>query len=162
MKRPIRHGGLITCDVKGCTEKFLTYSVATLVRTQAVREGWALLPFAFYPTAGRKKIDACPACAAELRETRQINDLATSIIRHEKSLQLRLARENDRVVTKLARVSVRYARLALRLKRAVRLISQRAKRSVRLGSLELAANVVKHISTTEGFEEEQGLVQATG
>lgn len=135
MKRPIKHGGLITCDVKDCSEKFLTYSVATMVRQQAEKTGWARLAFAFYPIAGRKKIDACPACAVELRETREINDLSASIIRHEKKLQARLVRENERISARVARVNRRVERLILRFWRSVRLTMQAAKRAVRLSAL---------------------------
>lgn len=135
MKRPVRHGASITCDVRGCTEKFVTYSVSSFVRTQAEKEGWAFLPFVFYPTAGRKKIDACPACATELRYNRATDALVASIIRLEKKLQTRLVRENERVKLKVERVSKRAARLILRIQRSMRLTLQRAKRTTRLSVL---------------------------
>lgn len=40
MKKTIRHGGVVRCDVPNCPETFTTYSVSRLARRQAADVGW--------------------------------------------------------------------------------------------------------------------------
>lgn len=37
----IPHGGVVKCDMPGCTARFTTYSVVSKAREQAANVGWA-------------------------------------------------------------------------------------------------------------------------
>lgn len=40
IRRSIPFGGVVACDMPGCSSKFTTYSVVTLARKQAAADGW--------------------------------------------------------------------------------------------------------------------------
>jgi hypothetical protein len=43
MKKSIRHGAVVRCDIPGCDETFTTYSVSSLARVQAAAVGFKRL-----------------------------------------------------------------------------------------------------------------------
>ena len=91
MKESIRHGGVVRCDMvkvvetkktiafKGeCEERFISYSVSSLVRAQAANADWArvkvkLVKWPGNPPAGdNKKVDLCPKHSALVMTTDEL------------------------------------------------------------------------------------------
>lgn len=83
MKESIRHGGVLRCDMvkvvetkddivfkNECSERFVTYSVSSLVRAQAANADWARVKVKLVkwpgnpPASDNKKVDLCPKHSA--------------------------------------------------------------------------------------------------
>lgn len=71
MKGKIRHGGVVKGDADKCDATFVTYSVASKARPQAISAGWvrvkatAATKSDSKPIAGgfgSKQVDLCPTC----------------------------------------------------------------------------------------------------
>ncbi len=63
----IRHGGVVKCEMPGCTQRFVTYSVASKAREQAANAGWARVSGkSIIDRDGHilstKLVDLCPSC----------------------------------------------------------------------------------------------------
>jgi hypothetical protein len=87
MKESIRHGGVVRCDMafvdgeqnfkNECSERFVTYSVASRARAQAANADWArakvkLVKWPGNPPAGdNKKVDLCPKHSALVMATEE-------------------------------------------------------------------------------------------
>jgi hypothetical protein len=92
MKESIRHGGVLRCDMvkvvetknaivfkNECEERFVSYSVSSLVRAQAANADWARV---------KVKVDLCPTCSAlvmsaedhrKLKDQRKAEKLAAKL-----------------------------------------------------------------------------------
>ena len=111
MKESIRHGGVVRCDMvkvvetkktiafKGeCEERFISYSVSSLVRAQAANADWArvkvkLVKWPGNPPAGdNKKVDLCPKHSA-------------LVMTHEEHKAHKLKLKEQRKAEKLAKKS---------------------------------------------------------
>jgi hypothetical protein len=91
MKESIRHGGIVRCDMvkvietkddivfrNECDERFISYSVASLVRAQAANADWARVKVKLVkwpgnpPAGGSKKVDLCPKHSALVMTTAEL------------------------------------------------------------------------------------------
>ena len=74
MRRAIRHGAVIVCDIDKCANTFVTYSMGSLARKQAAFLGWSRVKLNMLAdwkelelgSDGRKKLDACQRCTADV------------------------------------------------------------------------------------------------
>lgn len=64
MKIKIRHGGMLKCGFPGCKAHFVSYSMISLLRTQAVAAGWGRVkPWQLTGTmedGSKPLVDVCP------------------------------------------------------------------------------------------------------
>jgi len=108
MKESIRHGGVVRCDMafvdgeqnfkNECSERFVTYSVASLARSQAANADWErvkvkLVKWPGNPPAGdNKKVDLCPKHSALVMTTDELK--AHKLKRKEQRKAEKLAKKN--------------------------------------------------------------------
>lgn len=68
MRKTIRHGATLHCDVPGCASMFTTYSVVSLCRLQAANASWGRIKLGAMwqwesfglGSSKTKRIDVCP------------------------------------------------------------------------------------------------------
>ncbi len=140
MKSSIRHGGgLVKCDAPRCSAKFLSYSVASAVREQASRVGWARVPgwqLELESDVNIKK-DVCPKHAAEAAEVKKRRPeilAAEKKARADERAELRAAKKEvkkaERAQKTSASNSVRDSRRADKV--AARAVAKAKKKADRL------------------------------
>lgn len=75
MKKTIRHGAVVHCDIPGCDETFTTYSVSSLARKQAADAGFVRLKMGGLPGweefgLGSKRSKVLDVCKAHVPRPR--------------------------------------------------------------------------------------------
>jgi len=123
MKESIRHGGVVRCDMvkvvetkndivfkNECGERFVSYSVSSLVRAQAANADWArvkvkLVKWPGNPPAGdNKKVDLCPKHGALVMTTDELN--ARKLKLKEERKAEKLAKQGQADKDRLQKLSV--------------------------------------------------------
>jgi sRNA-binding protein len=133
MKSSIKHGAILRCDMvfvdaednfkNECRESFVTYSVSSIVREQAVNADWAR------PKAGRvkwpgnppcanaKKVDLCPAHAALIMSDAEVKQARTEA-KAKRKAERELAKAERKAAKKAAKLAAKKPRAPRKRKTA--------------------------------------------